>query len=71
MKVNSNGGFSLGGRKARKLRRKYARERKQIGDRLLGTRRSEQMPLVIKGGVMKEVRKENEVHLLDSVKGGK
>lgn len=71
MQLNSNGGTSLGGRESRKLRRKYARERKQIGDRLLGTRRSEQTPLVIKGGVMKEVRKENEVHLLDSVKGGK
>lgn len=71
MKLNANGGTSLGGRESRKLRRKYARERKQIGDRLLGTRRSEQTTLVIKGGVMKEVRKENEVHLLDSVKGGK
>ena len=35
MKVNSNGGFSLGGRKARKLRREHARKMKQIGDRKL------------------------------------
>jgi hypothetical protein len=41
MKVNSNGGFSLGGRKARRLRREYARKNKLIGDRPLGKRRFE------------------------------
>ena len=41
MKVNSNGGFSLGGREARRLRRAYARKNKLIGDRPLGKRRFE------------------------------
>ena len=41
MKVNSNGGFSLGGREARRLRREYARKNKLIGDRPLGKRRFE------------------------------
>jgi|TARA_R100001510_G_scaffold55484_1_gene59474 hypothetical protein len=65
MKVNPlTGGTSFGGREGRKARRKQAIKSKKIGDRLLGTRRSEQTQLVIKGGVMKEVRRENEVHLL-------
>ena len=41
MKVNANGGMSLGGREARKLRREHARKMKQIGDRKLGNRRFE------------------------------
>jgi len=41
MQLNSNGGRSLGGRESRKLRRKYAKEMKQIGDRKLGKRRFE------------------------------
>ena len=41
MKVNANGGTSLGGRESRKLRREYARKMKQIGDRKLGKRRYE------------------------------
>ena len=58
MRVNPlTGGTSFGGREGRKARRKQAIKSKKIGDRLLGTRRSEQKPLVIKGGVMKEIRR--------------
>jgi len=41
MQLNSNNGRSLGGRKARKLRREYARKNKLIGNRPLGKRRFE------------------------------
>ena len=41
MQLNSNNGWSLGGRKARKLRREHARKMKQIGARKLGKRRFE------------------------------
>ena len=47
MRVNPlTGGTSFGGRDGRKARRKQERRSKKIGDRLLGTRRSEQTQLV-------------------------
>jgi hypothetical protein len=47
MRVNPlTGGTSFGGREGRKARRKQAIKSKKIGDRLLGTRRSEQTQLV-------------------------
>ena len=47
MRVNPlTGGTSFGGREGRKARRKQAIKNKKIGDRVLGTRRSEQTQLV-------------------------
>ena len=47
MRVNPlTGGTSFGGREGRKARRKQAIKGKKIGDRVLGTRRSEQTQLV-------------------------
>ena len=47
MRVNPlTGGTSFGGREGRKARRKQERKSKKIGDRLLGTSRSEQTQLV-------------------------
>lgn len=47
MRVNPlTGGTSFGGREGRKARRKQERRSKKIGDRLLGTRRSERTQLV-------------------------
>ena len=47
MRVNPlTGGTSFGGREGRKARRKQERKSKKIGDRLLGTRRSERTQLV-------------------------
>ena len=47
MRVNPlTGGTSFGGREGRKARREQERKSKKIGNRLLGTRRSEQTQLV-------------------------